>query len=135
MCQTYNKNTASLGESEGIPPPPRNIFNLRALRLHFIPILTQISVDKEDLQFVITLYLALYKILLLVSKMGGGLVLGGILRHPPPLNEALQSRKRVKGSPAIQQGSCMSNPSSESHKKLVMKANYCCPLPGNCLGY
>ena len=33
---------------------------LRALRVHFRPILTKLSVDKEDLQFVITLYLVLY---------------------------------------------------------------------------
>ena len=57
-------NTAISRGSGGMPPLPRKFINLRALRLHFRPILTEISVDKVDLLFLITLCLALYKILL-----------------------------------------------------------------------
>ena len=76
MSQSYDKTPPSLGSSGGMLPPRK----LRPLRLHIRSILAEISIDKEALQFAITLHLALYKIILTQEFFWG---VGGYPRAPP----------------------------------------------------
>ena len=67
VSAVVNLRLTSLGGSEACP-----LENLRPLRLHFRPILTKIRIDKENLQFVIILHLALLLHLRFFWGGGGG---------------------------------------------------------------